>query len=254
MRFNSLIAALVLSTTVFGVGCATSDTDDTSDADSNATAAGKFDMWQSNDGWHFHLTAGNGATLLTSEAYTSRTGAINGILSVENNGIENAQYQVVQGNSGGYLIHLVAGNNEIISFSQVYSSKSNATRAVTSCVKAVTTYLDKAANTTGARAQIDAGASNQFRFNIFASNGQIVLSSESYTTEAAAWNGAFAVQDASLAPANFAILTASDGRFYFTLTAANGQVVGISQMYTTQLSAQAGIKSVTSTLAKLDIL
>ena len=53
---------------------------------------------------------------------------------------------------------------------------------------------------------------------------------------------------------NFAILTASDGRFYFTLTAANCQVVGISQMYTTQLSAQAGIKSVTSTLAKLDIL
>jgi uncharacterized protein len=254
MRINSLIAALVLSTASL-ISCATTDTDDTSDADSNATAAGKFDMWQSNDGWHFHLTAGNGATLLTSEAYTSRTGAINGILSVENNGVDGAQYQVVQGKSGGYLIHLVAGNNEIISFSQVYSSKSNATRAVTSCVKAVTTYLDKAAaNTSGARAQIDAGASNQFRFNIFASNGQIILSSESYTTEAAAWNGAFAVQDASLTPANFAILTASDGRFYFTLTADNGQVVGISQMYTTQLSAQAGIKSVTSTLAKLDIL
>lgn len=256
MRINSLIAALVLSSvTVFGVGCATTETDDTSDADSSSTAAGKFDMWQSTDGWHFHLTAGNGATLLTSEAYTSRTGAINGILSIENNGIENAQYRVVQGNSGGYLIHLVAGNNEIISFSQVYSSKSNATRAVTSCVKAVTTYLDKAAaNTTGARAQVESGSSNQFRFNIFASNGQIVLSSESYTTEAAAWNGAFAVQDAAVTPASFAILTASDGRFYFTLTASNGQVVGISQMYTTQLAAQAGIKSVTTTLAKLDIL
>jgi uncharacterized protein YegP (UPF0339 family) len=254
MRINSLIAALVLSTASL-VGCATSDTDDTSDADSNSTAAGKFDMWQSNDGWHFHLTAGNGATLLTSEAYTSRTGAINGILSVENNGVENAQYQVVQGASGGYLIHLVAGNNEIISFSQVYSSKSNATRAVTSCVKAVTTYLDKAeANTTGARAQVEAGATNQFRFNIFASNGQIILSSESYTTEAAAWNGAFAVQDAAATAASFKLLTAADGRFYFTLTAENGQVVGISQMYTTQLAAQAGIKSVTSTLAKLDIL
>ena len=253
MRINSLIAALVLST-VSLVGCATSDTDDTSDADSNSTAAGKFDLWQSNDGWHFHLTAGNGATLLTSEAYTSRTGAINGILSVENNGVDNAQYQVVQAKNG-YLLHLVAGNNEIISFSQVYSSKSNATRAVTSCVKAVTTYLDKAeTNTTGARAAVEAGATNQFRFNIFASNGQVVLSSESYTTEAAAWNGAFAVQDAAVTAANFKVLTAADGRFYFTLTAENGQVVGISQMYTTQASAQAGIKSATSTLAKLDIL
>jgi uncharacterized protein YegP (UPF0339 family) len=251
-QLNSLLVALVLS---FSGGCATdAGSDDTSATDSDATNAGKFDLWQSNDGWHFHLAAGNGATLLTSESYTSRTAAINGILSVENNGIDNAQYQLVQGSSGGYLLHLVAGNNEIISFSQVYSSKSNATRAVTSCVKAVNTYLAKAeANTTGARAQVDMGA-NQFRFNIFASNGQIVLSSESYTTEAAAWNGAFAVQDAAKTAASFAIKTASDGRFYFTLTAANGQVVGISQMYTTHQAAQAGITSVTNTLANLDIL
>ncbi|HET9993512.1 MAG TPA: YegP family protein, partial [Kofleriaceae bacterium] len=151
--------------------------------------------------------------------------------------------------------HLVAGNNEIISFSQVYTTKSNATRAVTSCVKAVTTYLDKLeANTTGARVSIEQGSTNQFRFNVFASNGQVVLSSESYTTAAAAWNGAFAVQDAATLDASFAIKTSADNRFYFTLTAQNGQIVGISQMYTTQASAQAGIASVKATLAKLDII
>jgi len=257
-KLNSLITALVLSTTAVVIsagGCATTEGDDVSDADSNSTAAGKFDLWQANDGWHFHLTSGNGAILLTSEAYTSRTGAINGVLSVENNGVDNAQYQLVQAKNGGYLLHLVAGNNETISFSQVYSTKSNATRAIASCVKAVTTYLDKAeANTTGARAQIEAGATNQFRFNIYSSNGQIVLSSESYTTEAAAWNGAFAVQDAASTDANFAVKTANDGRFYFTLTADNGQVVGVSQMYSTKASAQSGITSVKSTLAKLDII
>ena len=255
MRLNSLIAALVLSTaTLFGCA-ATTDTDDTSDADSNSTAAGTFDLWQSTDGWHFHLKAGNGSILLASEAYTDRTGAINGILSVENNGVDNTQYQVVQGASGKWLLHLVAGNNATISFSQTYSSKSNATRAVTSCVKAVTTYLDKQeANTTGARAQVDVGGTSQYRFNIFASNGEIVLSSEQYTTAAAAWNGAFAVQDAATTASNFSILQATDGRFYFNLTAQNGQIVGTSQMYTTKAAAQAGIASVTSTLAKLDIL
>ena len=254
MRINSLIAALLLSSASL-VGCATSDTDATSDADSNSTAAGTFDLWQSTDGWHFHLKSGNGAILLASEAYTDRTGAINGILSVENNGVDNSQYAVVQGASGKWLLHLVAGNNEIISFSQTYSSKSNATRAVTSCVKAVTTYLDKQeANTTGARAQVDAGATNQFRFNIFASNGQIVLSSEQYTTEAAAWNGVFAAQDAATAASSFAILQATDGRFYFTLTASNDEIVGTSQMYTTKESAESGVASVVSTLAKLDIL
>ncbi|CAN5615192.1 hypothetical protein BH11MYX1_BH11MYX1_29980 [soil metagenome] len=254
-KLNSLITVLVLAfATTASIGCATTGEDDISDADSNSTAAGKFDLWQSTDGWHFHLKAGNGAILMASESYTSRTAALNGILAVENNGVDNAQYKVVQGASG-YLLHLVAGNNEIISYSQNYSSKSNATRAINSCVKAVTTYLDKVeANTSGARVQIDQGTSGQFRFNVFAQNGQVVLSSESYTTAAAAWNGAFAVQDAATLEASFAVLTATDGRFYFTLTAQNGQIVGISQMYTTAESARSGIASVTSTLGKLSLI
>ena len=253
-NINSLIAALVLSTSAL-VGCATQAEDDVSDADSSSSLAGKFDLWQANDGWHFHLTAGNGAVLLTSEAYSSRTSAINGVLSVETNGVDNAQYSLKQAANGGYVLHLDAANNEIISFSQVYSTKSNATRAIASCVKAVTTFLDKQeANTTGARVAVEQGSTNQFRFNLFAANGQVVLSSESYTTAAAAWNGAFAVQDAAALDAGFAILTAADGRFYFTLTAQNGQIVGISQMYTTKASATAGIASVKSTLAKLDII
>ncbi len=66
MRINSLIAALVLATTSFTVGCATTDsTEDTSADDSNATSPGKFDLWQSTDGWHFHLKSGNGSILLT---------------------------------------------------------------------------------------------------------------------------------------------------------------------------------------------
>jgi len=250
---TKLLTVLVLS---FSAACATVDsTTDTSADEGDAATAGKFDLWQATDGqWHFHLKSGNGAILLTSEAYTSRTGAINGVLSTMDNGVDATQY-VTAPATHGYTVQLRAGNNETIGFSEVYSTKSNATRAIGSCIKAVTTYLDKAeANTTGARAQIEAGASNQFRFNIFAANGQIVLSSESYTTEAAAWNGAFAVQDAAANDASFTIKTATDGRFYFTLTADNGQVVGVSQMYTTKAAAQSGITSVKSTLAKLDLI
>ncbi|MFT3693615.1 MAG: DUF1508 domain-containing protein [Kofleriaceae bacterium] len=255
MRTNSIIAALILATASLAVGCATTDSsDDIDNDDSNATSPGKFDLWQSADGWHFHLKSGNGSILLTSEAYTSRTAALNGVLSVETNGIDNAQFQVVPAKTG-YLLHLVAGNNEIISFSQTYSTKSNATRAITSCVKAVETYLDKKmATVSGARADIEAGATNAYHFNIIAANGETVLSSESYTTEAAAWNGAFAVQDAAKTGVGFAIKTSQDGRFYFTLSADNGQTVGVSQMYSTQEAADAGEKSVSTTLNKLPLI
>src|ERR1700690_4384641 len=108
MRLNSLILALSLSTTTL-VGCAANG-DQTSDSQDDSTTAGKFDLWQASDAqWHFHLKSGNGNILLTSEAYTTRTGAINGVLATTGNGIDPNQYQVVQA-ANGDLLHLVAGN------------------------------------------------------------------------------------------------------------------------------------------------
>jgi uncharacterized protein len=255
MRINSLIAALVLSTASLVTGCA-SEADQVSDTDQDASSAGSFDIWQATDGqWHFHLKSGNGSILLTSEAYTSRTGAINGVLSTETNGVDKAMFQVTPAANGGFLLHLVAGNNEIIGFSQVYSTKSSATRAVSSCVKAVTSYLDKQETlTTGARVEVAVGESGQYHFNVHAKNGEIVLSSESYTTEAAALNGAFAVQAAGTAAASYQILQNSAGGFYFTLTADNGQIVGTSQQYSSKQAAQGGVTSLMSFLPSLRVL
>ena len=252
--FHSLLAALVLSTATLA-GCAAGGTDDSiQSTDDQSTLPGSFDLWQSSDGWHFHLVAGNKRILLTSEAYASRTSALNGVLSVINNGVDPSMYQVLPA-AHGYLLHLVAGNNEVIGFTQTYSTKSSATRAIGSCVRAVTTYLDEVqANASGRRVEVAAGASGTYHFNLFAQNGQVVLSSEAYASEAAAWNGAFAVQDASLVATNFAIKTATDGRFYFTLTADNGQIVGMSQMYTTKESAQTGITAVQSLLRGMDLI
>lgn len=256
---NSLITVLALSfASLSAVGCATSGdeiNDEFADAESNASAPGKVDLWKSADGqFRFHVVSGNGRTLMTSEAYTSRTGALNGLLSVLDNGVDPAQYELNQTASGKYNLHLFAANNESIAFTQVYSTKASAKRAINSCVSAVLTYLDKVeSNTTGARVQVDEGA-NGFHFNLHAQNGQIVLSSESYTSKAGAWNGAFAVQDAATLEGAFAIKSSTDNRFYFTLTAENGQIVGVSQLYTTKSAAQSGITSVKSLLASLDLL
>ena len=63
-----------------------------------------------------------------------------------------------------------------------------------------------------------------------------------------------ALQDAAALDASFTIKTATDNRYYFTLTAENGQVVGVSQMYTTRTAAQNGIASVKTQLASMDLL
>lgn len=255
---NSLITVVALSFASFSVGCATSGdelNDEYSDAESNASLPGSVDLWKSTDGqFRFHVVSGNGRTLLSSEGYTSRTGALNGLLSVLDNGVDPAMYALNRTESGRYSLHLRAANYETIGFTQAYSTKSNATRAITSCVNAVTSYLDKLeANTAGARVEVLESASG-FRFNLHAKNGEIVLSSENYTSKAAAFNGAFAVQDAAATAEAFSIKTSTDNRFYFTLTAENGQVVGVSQLYTSAAAAEAGVASVKSLLSSMDLL
>src|SRR5262245_26039883 len=124
--------ALSLSLSIAASGCATSDasSDDTYGEDeSEAAGAGTFSLLQSNDGqYRFHLKSGNGAVLLSSEGYATRTGAINGILSVQENGVDSLRYEVAAVTSG-FVVHLLAGNREIIAFSQRYASKSSAARA-----------------------------------------------------------------------------------------------------------------------------
>ena len=256
-NFNSLITVLVLSfSSIVAVGCASTGADDEySDVEGEAASAGKLSFWQATDGqWHFNLKSGNGGVLLTSEAYTSRTGAINGALSVLENGVDDAMYTVNK-TATGYNVHLNAANHESIAFSQVYSTKSSATRAVTSSVRAVTTYLDKReSNTTGARVEVLVGETGKFRFNVHAKNGAIVLSSEQYTTESAAFNGAFAVQAEGQKATSYTVKTNTDGGYYFTLSANNGQIIGLSQQYTTRAAATSAITSLQSFLPTVSVL
>lgn len=257
MRINTLLASLVLSfSTIVSVGCATDAGDEFSETEDEAALAGKLTFSQGSDGqFRFNLKSGNGSILLTSEGYTSRTGAINGALSVLENGVDKAMYRVVPAKTKGHLIHLVAGNGEIIGFSEVYATKSSATRAVTSSVKAVTSYLDKREAATGKRVDVLVGETGKFRFNVIATNGQIVLSSEQYESEAAAFNGAMAVQAVSQDAGAYTVkANASGSGFFFTVSANNGQIIGVSQQYTTKASAESAVASLKKLMPAITVL
>jgi len=146
-NINSLITVLVLSfATLTAVGCAAGGddlADEYGDTESSASAPGKIDLYQSSDSqWRFRVVSGNGRTLLSSEAYVSKQGAENGIASVLENGVDPAQYALNQTAAGKFNLRLRAGNYEVIAFTQAYSTKSSATRAIGSCVRALETYLD----------------------------------------------------------------------------------------------------------------
>ena len=84
----------------------------------------------------------------------------------------------------------------------------------------------------------------KFRFRLKATNGQIVLSSQGYSTKAAAIKGAESVKENSTDPTAFDATTTESGQFRFNIKAKNHQIIGTSQSYTTASARDNGIEAV----------
>jgi len=84
---------------------------------------------------------------------------------------------------------------------------------------------------------------DKFYFSLLASNGQVILSSEMYEAKASAVNGIESVKKNGGDASRYEKLTGKDGSPYFTLKAGNGQVIGQSQMYSSETARDAGIQS-----------
>ncbi len=95
-----------------------------------------------------------------------------------------------------------------------------------------------------AKFEIKKSSNGQFFFNLRAGNGQIVLTSEQYKSKVSAENGIKAVRTNAGTAARFERLKAKNGKPYFVLKAANGEVVGRSQQYASAASVRKGMASV----------
>jgi uncharacterized protein YegP (UPF0339 family) len=84
----------------------------------------------------------------------------------------------------------------------------------------------------------------EFQFNLKATNGQVILTSEGYTTKAACLNGIESVRKNGPVEARFEVKVAKNGKPFFNLKASNGQVIGSSQMYASERTMKQGIASV----------
>ena len=83
-----------------------------------------------------------------------------------------------------------------------------------------------------------------FKFNLKAGNGQVILTSQGYSSKSSCENGIESVRTNSQDDSKFERNTAKDDRCYFNLKAGNGQIIGTSQMYESENGMENGIESV----------
>jgi uncharacterized protein YegP (UPF0339 family) len=81
-------------------------------------------------------------------------------------------------------------------------------------------------------------------FNLKADNGQVILTSEVYTTKAACNNGIASVQKNCVNDDRYERKVAVNKKHYFVLKAGNGQVIGKSEYYEAEAGMENGISSV----------
>ncbi len=92
--------------------------------------------------------------------------------------------------------------------------------------------------------EITTRKNGEFQFNLKATNGQVILTSEGYKTKASCLNGVESVKKNSQDEKRFDKKVASNGKPFFNLIATNGQIIGSSQMYANETNMNNGIASV----------
>ena len=108
-----------------------------------------------------------------------------------------------------------------------------------------------------------------FKFDLKATNGQVILTSEVYTTNAACQNGvqsimknapAANVEDQTvegfetMTHPKFEMYQDKAGEYRFRLKARNGEIIGVSEGYTTKANCVNGVESVKKNAADAEIV
>ena len=85
---------------------------------------------------------------------------------------------------------------------------------------------------------------NEYQINLEAVNGQVILTSEGYVAKASCIKGIESVKSNATNDARYDRKISTNQKYYFNLKAGNGEIIGTSQMYTTEADRNNGIASV----------
>lgn len=96
--------------------------------------------------------------------------------------------------------------------------------------------------------EIKKDEAGEFRFNLKAGNGEIILKSQGYNDKSSCENGIKSVKENALEDDHYERKEATGG-YMFNLKALNGEVVATSEIYSSLGAMEKGITSVKSNAA-----
>jgi uncharacterized protein YegP (UPF0339 family) len=187
-------------------------------------APGTISITRNGDQWLCEVIGSYGEIVLLSQAYSERTSALSGALSIEENGVLPERYLVSQSDAG-WSFALRAGNNVTLADSRVFETEAEAVAAAElarDLVAGIVQY--KAAVTDGARFELSRDGSS-WRFDLLGDDGETVMSSQLYSRRHDAITGVESVRANGKDQARYQVL---DSPPRFILKAGNGEEIAES--------------------------
>ncbi len=216
--------------------------------------------------YFFELHASNGEKLLSSEEYTSYNGALRGIETHKTN-IEKGNFKITLSKKGDYIFKLLSGKNMLLCLGANYPTKARCESAIESTKRfAKTAVIDENVHDHLIKVPVEDDAelpqlpdgyngkwvisSNKsadgeevFYFELFANNGEKLLSSEEYTTYIGAVNG-IQTHKTNIEKGNFRISLTKRGDYIYKLLNGNGQLLCLGEHYKTKRRCMSAVESV----------
>ena len=226
--------------------------------------------------YFFELHASNGEKLLSSEEYTSYNGALRGIETHKTN-IEKGNFKVTLSKKGDYIFKLLSGKNMLLCMGENYPTQARCESAIESTKRfAKTAVLDEnlqdhivkvpSEDDTEIEPIADGyngkwiifsreGVNGEklFYFELFANNGEKLLSSEDYTSYIGAVNG-IQTHKTNIEKGNFRISLTKRGDYIYKLLNGNGQLLCLGEHYKTKRRCQNAVESVKRFAANSPVL
>jgi len=94
----------------------------------------------------------------------------------------------------------------------------------------------------------------EFRFRLKASNGEIILVSESYKSRSSCTNGIASVQKNGPIPGRYQGKVAKNGKHHFVLKAGNNQIIGNSELFDSERNMMTGMEVVQNSAATSEVV
>ena len=208
-----------------------------------------------------YLHANNKEVMLTSETYSSAEGAKKGIATIQKNAADENNFTYYCDKNKNYFFKLKTPQNRFLCAGATYPNKSACLKSIESVRKfidsPVSDTVEKDLTIINYVPPKDSSASDKkysgkwiiekiddaFMAKLYASNGELLLSTESYASYASAKEAVDNITENGL-KGNIIIDSDKKGRYFFKIRNAQKLTLCVSETYAQLLSCQNAIESV----------